>query len=72
MDTVPILDVVKLIEKAKSFINPDIIYTHSRADLNIDHKIVNQVTITSFRPQTNEKWTEIRLFETPSSTEWGN
>ena len=71
MDSISILDVVKFIEKSKSLLNPDIIYTHSGVDLNIDHKIVNQAAITAFRPQPNEKWTEIRLFETPSSTEWG-
>ena len=72
MDSIPLLDVVKFIEKAKNNINPDIIYTHSSADLNIDHRIVNQATLTAFRPQNKELWKEIRTFEVPSSTEWGD
>ena len=44
MDSVPLLEIIKFIEKAKNKLNPDIIYTHSAADLNIDHKIVNHAT----------------------------
>ena len=48
------------------------IYTHSSADLNVDHRIVNQSVLTAFRPQDGEKWEEIRSFEVPSSTEYGH
>ena len=51
---------------------PDIIYTHSQADLNVDHRIVNQAVFTAFRPQPNETWEEIRSFEIPSSTDYSH
>lgn len=72
MDKVSILEVVKLIENVKKEIKPTLIYTHSSADLNIDHRIVNQATLTAFRPQENEIWEEIRTFEVPSSTDYGH
>ena len=72
MDTVALLDVAKVIEKAKSKIKPTIVYTHSSADLNIDHRIVSQATLTAFRPQPNEVWEEIRTFEIASATDYGH
>lgn len=72
MDTVPLLAVAKIIEKAKSLVNPTIVYTHSSADLNVDHRVVSQATLTAFRPQPNEVWEEIRTFEIASSTDYGH
>jgi len=72
MDTVKFIEIVRLIEKAKKTINPEVIYTHSNSDLNIDHKIVCQATITAFRPQPKEKWEKILSFEIPSSTDYGD
>ena len=72
MDSVPILDIIKSIEKIKKKINPDIIYTHSGADINIDHRIVANSVLTAFRPQANENWLEIRSFEVPSSSDYGH
>jgi LmbE family N-acetylglucosaminyl deacetylase len=70
MDKVNFLDVVKLIEKAKKKIIPDIIYTHNPHDLNIDHKIVAEATLTAFRPQAKEVWRKILAFEIPSATDF--
>ena len=72
MDSIPLIEIIKVIEEAKKKINPNIIYTHSSADLNIDHRIVNQATLTAFRPLKNESWKEIRTFEIPSSTDYGH
>jgi LmbE family N-acetylglucosaminyl deacetylase len=72
LDTVPLLAITKVIEKAKSLTKPTLIYTHSSADLNIDHRIVSQATLTAFRPQPNEVWQEIRSFEIPSATDYGH
>jgi LmbE family N-acetylglucosaminyl deacetylase len=72
MDTVPLLSVIKEIEKAKQIVKPTLIYTHSPADLNIDHRIVSQATITAFRPQPDEDCLEIRLFEVASATDYGH
>ena len=70
LDTISLLKVVKSIEKIKEKIKPDIVYTHSQADLNIDHRIINQATLTAFRPQPNELVSEIRLMEVSSATDY--
>lgn len=72
MDEVRLLDVVKLVEDAKRRIDPTIIYTHSTADLNVDHRVVAEATLTAFRPQPKERWTEIRAFEIASATDFGH
>lgn len=38
MDTISMLSVTKVIESVKDQIKPTIVYTHSMADLNIDHR----------------------------------
>ena len=70
MDKVKLLDVVKIIEKAKRKIMPHIIYTHNPHDLNVDHRVVAEATLTAFRPQTKEVWKKILAFEIPSSTDF--
>jgi LmbE family N-acetylglucosaminyl deacetylase len=72
MDSVPLLEVVKAVELAKRKYQPTLVYTHSSADLNIDHKVVANAVLTAFRPQPLEKCKEIRLFEVASSTDFGN
>ena len=72
MDTVAFIDVVKQIEFVKDKLNPDIIYTHSPSDLNVDHRITLEATLTAFRPQPNENFSEIISFEVQSSTEYGH
>jgi len=68
MDTVPMLQVVKVIEKELEKFKPNIVYTHHKNDLNIDHRITYQATLTACRPITNP--IDIISFEVPSSTEW--
>ena len=70
-DTVPLLDIVKVIENIKDKVKPDIIFTHYEKDLNIDHKITYQAVITATRPLPDETVKEIYSFEILSSTEWG-
>ena len=72
MDTVALIDVIKEIELAKEELCPDVIYTHSAADLNVDHRITLEATLTAFRPQPTEKYTEIISFEVQSSSEYGH
>ncbi len=72
LDKYPLIQIIKSIEKIKNKINPNMIYTHSGADLNIDHRIVTQAVLTAFRPLPKENCKEIRLFEVVSSTEFGH
>ena len=69
LDTVKFLDIVKTIENIKRKINPSIIYTHYPEDLNIDHRIVAEATLTAFRP-TKNNFHKILAFEIPSSTDY--
>lgn len=69
-DTKPILCIIKAIEGIKKEVMPDIIYTHSSKDLNIDHRITYNAVLTAFRPIKGESAREIYSFEIPSSTEW--
>lgn len=69
-DTVPLLDIIKVIEKVKNDVNPDILFTHHHGDLNIDHQITFKAVMTAFRPLKSERAKKIYSFEVPSSTEW--
>lgn len=69
-DAVPLLDIVKVVEKIKNKIQPDIIFTHYGKDLNIDHQLSYKAVITATRPIVGETVKEIYSFEVPSSTEW--
>jgi LmbE family N-acetylglucosaminyl deacetylase len=69
-DTVPLLDIVKIVESEKDSFRPDIIFTHHGGDLNVDHQKTFEAVMTSCRPLENEKVNTIITFETPSSTEW--
>jgi len=72
MDSCSMLDIVKSIEEIKERFNPSLVYTHSRSDLNIDHRVVVSAVLTAFRPLPNECCKELRLFEVPSSTDFGH
>ena len=69
MDTVSSLKITKTIEDVIEKFNPEIVYTHSPHDVNIDHKIIYNSTITATRP-ISSKVKEVISFEIPSSTEW--
>ena len=72
MDSYPLVEVVKAIEEAKKKNRPTIVYTHSGADLNVDHRVVANAVLTAFRPHPNEICKELRLFEVASATDYGN
>lgn len=69
-DSVPVLKIIKEIERIKSVIKPDIIYTHHYGDLNIDHRIAYKAVLTACRPVKGETVKKIYSFEVASSTEW--
>jgi LmbE family N-acetylglucosaminyl deacetylase len=70
LDTVPLLDVVKLVEGLVKQVKPEVIYTHHAGDLNIDHGIIHRAVLTATRPVDESPVREIYAFEVPSSTEW--
>jgi LmbE family N-acetylglucosaminyl deacetylase len=70
LDTVALLDIIQPIEKVVRKISPEIVYTHHGNDLNLDHRIVHQATVTACRPLPGSSVRRLFGFEAPSSTEW--
>lgn len=70
LDTIPFLKIVKDVEnKIKNF-KPTVIFTHHHNDLNIDHRLAYEATITASRPIFNSNISSIMSFEAVSSTDW--
>lgn len=70
MDSIPLLQVIKPIEQEIDDFQPDTIYTHHAADVNIDHQIAHHAVITASRPMPHQCVKNLFFFETLSSTEW--
>ncbi len=70
LDSVPLLNIVKKIEKILFRYNPIEVYTHFENCLNIDHRITYQATITACRPLKSSNVSKILSFEIPSSSDW--
>src|SRR5205807_1355296 len=62
-DTVPLLDVVKIIEDLVVRLAPEIIYTHHSGDLNIDHLVAHRAVLTATRPMQGQPVRDIYAFE---------
>lgn len=69
-DSVPLLDIVKVVESEMSDHKPKIIYTHHYGDLNVDHELTCRAVLTAARPLEGSPVRKVLAFETPSSTEW--
>ena len=70
MDSVSLLEVTKSIENQISSFKPDIVYTHTNFDVNIDHRVCYQATLVATRPHKGTKIKQVISYEVPSSTEW--
>lgn len=70
MDIVSNLQITKKIEEIIQSYKPDVVYTHSQFDINVDHRALYFATITATRPKKNQNVKEVLCFEVPSSTEW--
>lgn len=68
-DTVPLLKIVKTIQKLICRLQPEVVYTQHGGDLNIDHQITFRATLTATRPMEGFLKT-LYAYEVPSSTEW--
>ena len=69
-DSVPLLDIIKVVEKEKVAFQPEVIFTHHGGDLNVDHQKTFEAVLTSCRPLADETVKTILAFETMSGTEW--
>lgn len=69
-DDVPLLEIVKQVERWIEAWRPEVIYTHHPGDLNIDHSLTFRAVLTATRPMAGTPVKELYAFEVPSSTEW--
>lgn len=72
LDTIPRLDLVRVLEADIPSIDPHVIYIHHPGDINLDHQIAAETVLTAMRPMALRKLgisPEIVAFETPSSTD---
>ena len=69
-DSVPLLEVVKILEGWLAEVEPSRVYTQHGGDLNIDHHVTYRATLTATRPMKNGCVRELLAYEVASSTEW--
>jgi LmbE family N-acetylglucosaminyl deacetylase len=69
-DSVPLLEVIQIVEELVERLQPEIVYTHHGGDLNVDHRRVHQAVLTATRPRRGHSVREVCAFEIPSSTDW--
>lgn len=69
-DTVPMLDIVKIIEEQVKRIKPEVVYTQHGGDLNIDHLCTFRAVLTATRPMVGSPIKKVLAYRVASSTEW--
>lgn len=70
MDSVPFINIVRVIEEKVFSYKPEIIITHFENCLNIDHQLTFKAVVTACRPSKKSSVKKILSFEIPSSTDW--
>ncbi|MFJ6140765.1 PIG-L deacetylase family protein [Kitasatospora sp. NPDC092286] len=70
-DTVPRLQITQTVEAAIRRWRPSIVYTHSSADLSLDHRITGEAVAAATRPQPGHPVATVLAWEVRSATEWG-
>jgi LmbE family N-acetylglucosaminyl deacetylase len=71
LDVLPILEITQWVEGLMREVQPEVVYTHHRGDINRDHRVVHEATLTAARPYAVPSVRRILCCETPSATEWG-
>jgi LmbE family N-acetylglucosaminyl deacetylase len=69
-DSLPLLDVIKIVEGLIERWRPSVVYTHHGGDLNVDHQVLSRAVLTATRPIAGHPVKELYMFEIASSTEW--
>lgn len=70
MDTVPLIEIVQVVEALVAKHQPDTVFTHHAGDVNIDHRRMHEATVIACRPQKGHPVKTLLCYEVPSSTEW--
>lgn len=70
LDTIPHIEINRVIEDTINHIEPDTVFTHFWGDINKDHQCIYESTLVASRPISGQKIKEIYCYSVPSSTEW--
>jgi LmbE family N-acetylglucosaminyl deacetylase len=71
-DSLPLLDIIKIVEACGADFAPECVFTHHANDLNLDHAITHRAVLTAFRPLPGDAPLAILSFEVLSSTEYSS
>lgn len=69
-DTIPLGDVVSVIEKTVYELRPSTVYVSHGGNLNIDHQTAFRAAATALRPVPGSPVEEFLAYEIASSTDW--
>lgn len=69
-DTIPMITIVKEIEKHMERFQPSILLTHHKNDVNLDHGLTYKAVETACRPTGKKNPKEIYTFEIVCSSNW--
>lgn len=69
-DSLPLLDVIKPIEKLIEDARPEVVFTQHGGDLNIDHTVTYRAVLTATRPMPHCCVRAVYSYEVNSSSEW--
>lgn len=70
LDTIPHVEVNRLIEETIAEVRPEAVYTHFYGDVNLDHQMVYRSTLVAARPVPGQCVKALYCYQVPSSTEW--
>ena len=70
LDTIPQKELNEKVSKCIAEVQPDIVYTTNRGDLNEDHRRVFYSTMVATRPISGSSVRKVLSYEVLSSTEW--
>ncbi len=71
LDTVPQKELYQALAKVMSEVKPEILLIPHKGDVNKDHRLVFEVSLSAARPTVGSKIKKILAYETLSESEWG-
>jgi len=72
LDTIPQLVINRKIEAIIDEVQPQQVFTHYYNDVNLDHQVAFNCTLTATRPSKAPSVKKLICYEVMSCTEWGN
>jgi LmbE family N-acetylglucosaminyl deacetylase len=68
LDEVAHVELNAVIEETVDDVCPDVVYTHSDREVNLDHRAIHRSTMVATRPGSGVE--RVLTYEVPSSTDW--